>query len=47
MEKVLSTPKTLLQVFQIAESRHISTNEAADLMAQERFREDDEINHVF
>jgi len=33
-------PETLLNVFQIAETRHISTNEAADLIAEERFRED-------
>ncbi|MBI2708031.1 MAG: Glu/Leu/Phe/Val dehydrogenase [Proteobacteria bacterium] len=46
-QHIETIPKTLLQVFQIAESRHISTNEAADLIAEERFREDDEINHVF
>jgi len=46
MRHVKKIPDTLLQVFQMAETLEIPTNEAADLIAEERFREDGESNHI-
>lgn len=46
MRHVKKIPDTLLQVFQMAETLEIPTNEAADLIAEERFREDGESNYI-